>query len=99
MIYCGEPDTKAAFIEPLATAERYRQQGLAKACIYESLKRCRALGADIVYVVPDEEPYSWYKRIGFEQKTKSYGWSKSWRNSVNGPRDVSALEILAAREG
>lgn len=83
--FCGmwyDPDTKAAFIEPLATAEKHRHLGLARACIYESMKRCREFGADIVYVVPDEEPYSWYKRIGFEPKTKSYGWSKSWRTPL-----------------
>ncbi|OKP82155.1 GNAT family N-acetyltransferase [Paenibacillus sp. P32E] len=80
--FCGmwlDTDTKAAFIEPLATAEKYRHQGLAKACIYESMKKCKELGANIVFVAPDEEPYPWYKSIGFKQTSKSYCWSKSWK--------------------
>ncbi|MCL6603987.1 MAG: GNAT family N-acetyltransferase [Paenibacillus sp.] len=79
--FCGmwfDSDTKAAFIEPLVTAEKYRQQGLAKACIYESMKKCKELGADIIFVAPDEEPYRWYKSIGFKQISKSYCWSKSF---------------------
>lgn len=78
--FCGmwfDEVTKAAFIEPMATAEKYRHQGLAKACIYESMKKCKELGANIVFVAPDEEPFAWYKGIGFKQAAKSYCWSKS----------------------
>jgi predicted N-acetyltransferase YhbS len=70
--------TRAAFIEPLATADKYQQQGLARACIYASMKKCQALGAGIVFVVPDEEPYPWYKRLGFQPAAKNHGWSKRW---------------------
>lgn len=78
--FCGmwfDIDTKAAFIEPLATAQRYRSQGLARACIYESMRKCKELGADIVFVEPDVKPLEWYKSIGFKQAYKSYCWSKS----------------------
>lgn len=79
--FCGmwfDFDTKAAFIEPMATGEKYRRQGLAKACIYESMKQCKKLGANVVYVVPDEEPYPWYKSMGFNQTSESYCWSKTF---------------------
>ncbi|MGG0824663.1 GNAT family N-acetyltransferase [Paenibacillus turicensis] len=58
--------------------EKYRRQGLAKACIYESMKQCKKLGANVVYVVPDEEPYPWYKSMGFKQTLESYCWSKTF---------------------
>ncbi len=77
--FCGmwyDIDTKAAFIEPLATAQKYRNMGLAKACIYESMKKCKEFGAKVVYVEPDEEALEWYKKIGFKEAYKSYCWSK-----------------------
>ncbi|OPZ84653.1 MAG: Acetyltransferase (GNAT) family protein [Firmicutes bacterium ADurb.Bin419] len=77
--FCGvwfDEYTKSAYIEPLATAQRYRGMGLAKACIYESMKKCKAIGAKIIYVEPDIDAVEWYKKIGFKQAYKSYCWSK-----------------------
>lgn len=78
--FCGmwfDEDTKSAFIEPLATAEKYRNHGLAKASIYESMKKCKDIGAKIVYVEPDEEALGCYEKIGFKQAYKSYCWRKN----------------------
>lgn len=77
--FCGmwfDEDTKSAFIEPLATAQRYRNLGLAKACIYESMQICKNIGAKIVYVEPDDSALEWYKKAGFKQAYKSYCWRK-----------------------
>ncbi len=77
--FCGvwfDEYTKSAFIEPLVTAQRYRGMGLAKACVYESMKKCKAIGAEIIYVEPDIDVVEWYKKIGFKQAYKSYCWSK-----------------------
>lgn len=77
--FCGmwfDKDTSSAFIEPLATCKRNRNLGLAKACIYESMKKCRSLGADIAFVEPDEEALDFYERIGFKEAYKIYCWSK-----------------------
>lgn len=71
-----DKDTKSAFIEPLATAQIHRKLGLARACIYESMKKCKEIGARVVFVEPDEKPFEWYKKIGFNQAYKSYCWEK-----------------------
>ncbi|MNJ37605.1 hypothetical protein D3C77_324330 [compost metagenome] len=79
--FCGmwfDSDTKAAFNEPLPTAVKYKHQVLATTCIYESMQKYKALGANILFVAPDDKPYPWYKSIGFEQTSKSYCWSKSF---------------------
>lgn len=77
--FCGmwfDEVTKSAFIEPLATLQRYRGKGLARACIYESMKKCKEIGAKIVFVESDVKPFEWYKEIGFKSEYKSYCWSK-----------------------
>ncbi len=77
--FCGvwfDEYTKSAYIEPLATAQRYRGMGLAKACIYESMKKCKNIGAKTIYVEPDIDAVEWYKKTGFKQAYKSYWWSK-----------------------
>lgn len=54
---------KIATIEPVGTHEDYRFLGLAKAAIYEGIKRCLNLGATHIYVGSDQK---FYKKIGFE---------------------------------
>jgi GNAT superfamily N-acetyltransferase len=77
--FCGmwfDEETKSASIEPLATAQRHRSIGLARACIYKSMEKCKNIGAKIVYVEPDAEALEWYKKIGFKEAFKGYCWSK-----------------------
>lgn len=77
--FCGiwyDQDTKAAFIEPLATAPGYRKLGLASACVYESVRKCREIGAVNVFVEPDEEAFEWYMRLGFKKAYDSHCWVK-----------------------
>jgi len=77
--FCGiwyDQDTRAAFIEPLATAPGYRKLGLASACILESIRKCREIGAVNVFVEPDEEAFEWYTRIGFKKTCYSHCWVK-----------------------
>jgi GNAT superfamily N-acetyltransferase len=78
--FCGmwfDDYTKSAFIEPLATAVIYRNLGLARACIVESIRKCQVKGARIVFVEPDHRALEWYKKIGFKPAYKSYCWNKS----------------------
>jgi predicted N-acetyltransferase YhbS len=57
----------------MVTAKGYRNLGLGKACVYNSLKILKSYGCRTVFVDPDEEPYNYYLRIGFE--TQSYGYA------------------------
>lgn len=54
---------KVATLEPVGTHEDYRHMGLAKAAIYEGIKRIEELGATKLYVGSDQK---FYKKIGFE---------------------------------
>lgn len=77
--FCGmwfDEVTKSAFIEPVATAQKYRNNGLARACIYKSMELCKNIGTKIVYVEPDDIALEWYKKIGFKEAFKGYCWSK-----------------------
>lgn len=81
--FCGiwfDDDNKEAYLEPLATAKEYRNLGLAKCCVYEALKKCEALGTKYVYVEPDDEPYEFYKKIGFTAKVREgRQWTKKFK--------------------
>ncbi len=58
-----DPANKLAVLEPLGTHKDFRKRGLAKAAVYEGIKRCMALGAEKIYVGSDQD---FYKAIGFE---------------------------------
>ena len=57
------PDTDYAYVEPVCTVPKYRGRGIAKALLYESMNRVRALGAKEAYVISDQ-PF--YGKLGFE---------------------------------
>ena len=55
--FCGmwyEPVNKIAYVEPVATDPDFRRMGLAKAAIWEGIRRCAVLGATVVYVGSDQ---------------------------------------------
>ena len=54
---------KVGILEPLGTHRDYRKMGLAKACVYEGIKRCMALGATTINVGSDQD---FYKAVGFK---------------------------------
>lgn len=66
-----DEDNHEAYLEPLATLKKYRNLGLAKACVYASLRKCKEIGVMYAYVDPDEEAYDFYKKIGFVTKVRA----------------------------
>ena len=62
-----------AYVEPVVTVSEHRKQGLAKAVIYESCSRAKALGAKRAVVVSDQE---FYFRIGFTLSSEVYDWAR-----------------------
>lgn len=63
-----------AYVEPVATVPEHRNQGLAKAAIYEACTRANILGAERAVVVSDQ---TFYFRIGFTLSSEVYAWVKS----------------------
>lgn len=74
--HCGVWYTKGdtAYLEPVVTVPEHRERGLAKAVIYEAVRRAKALGANRATVLSDQE---FYYRIGFECSSEVYCWKKS----------------------
>lgn len=65
--YCGlwlAPGTDYVYVEPVCTVPKHRGKGLAKAVLFEALRKARALGAKKAYVISDME---FYKKLGFVQ--------------------------------
>ena len=58
-----DPLNHIAILEPVGTHRNYRKMGLAKAAIFEGLKRSMELGSTKGYVGSDQD---FYKAIGFE---------------------------------
>jgi len=74
--FCGmfyEPINQIAYVEPVATDPNYRRMGLGKAAVFEGLRRCGALGADVAYVGSDQE---FYLSFGFKVVSTSECWLK-----------------------
>jgi predicted N-acetyltransferase YhbS len=74
--FCGMwyiPQNEVAYLEPLATDPDYRRMGMARAAVYESMRRVKALGARKVYVGSAQE---FYLALGFEVKFTAYPWAK-----------------------
>lgn len=68
--FCGfwyDETTQIAYLEPMVTLEKYRNLGLGKAAVYNSFQILQKYGCKKVFVDPDEEPYNYYRKIGFEQ--------------------------------
>jgi predicted N-acetyltransferase YhbS len=75
--YCGMwvvPQNKYAYVEPVATVPEYRRKGFGKAAVLESLRRAKALGAEIAWVGSDIE---FYQALGFETMFKFETWVKT----------------------
>jgi len=72
--YCGMwyiPQHQVAYLEPLATDPDFRRMGLARAAVYESMRRVQAQGAKIVWVGSGQD---FYIDIGFQQMFSVYPW-------------------------
>ncbi len=74
--HCGmwyEEGEKTAYIEPVCTVAEYRNKGLAKIAVYESMKRCSKLGAKRAIVISNQE---FYYKIGFKVSSTYFFWEK-----------------------
>ncbi len=81
-VYCGlwyEPHSQFAYVEPVATDPDFRRLGLARAALYEGIKRSAALGANVAYVGSDQE---FYLALGFRKIFTSRCWVKSWSEGI-----------------
>lgn len=77
--FCGfwyEDKTQTGYLEPMVTAKEYRNLGLGKACVFHSLQILKSNGCKKVFVDPDEEPYNYYCKIGFEKNNYSQCYKK-----------------------
>ena len=70
-LYTG-PDI--AQIEDVATLEEHRGKGYATALVLHAAHEARRVGADLVYLVADDEdwPKLWYGRLGFDVVGRIY---------------------------
>jgi ribosomal protein S18 acetylase RimI-like enzyme len=70
-LYIGED---IAQIEDVATLEEHRDKGYATAVVLRAAQEAREQGADLVYLVADEEdwPKEWYWRLGFDVVGRIY---------------------------
>jgi GNAT superfamily N-acetyltransferase len=75
---CGmfyQPNCAYAYVEPVATDPAYRRLGLGRAAVIEGIRRCRSLGAKMVYVGSDQE---FYLSMGFHVIHISQCWFRTW---------------------
>jgi ribosomal protein S18 acetylase RimI-like enzyme len=63
-----------AQIEDVATAESHRNRGLASAIVTVAIRKARAAGADLVFLLADEDdwPKELYRRLGFDEIGRNY---------------------------
>lgn len=74
--HCGmwyDADREEAYIEPVVTIPEYRNLGLAKAAVYESVNRCILMGAKSAQVISNQQ---FYYRIGFEKSSVYTFWKR-----------------------
>ena len=64
-----------ASLEPVATVPAYRRKGLARAAVYEAMRRVADLGARRIFVGSDQE---FYLAIGFELMYSGHHWVKKF---------------------
>jgi predicted N-acetyltransferase YhbS len=62
-------------LEPVGTTPEHRRKGLARAVVYEAIRRAAALGAQKVVVGAGLQ---FYLDIGFEKVHTSYVWLKQF---------------------
>ena len=68
--FCGfwyDETTQTAYLEPMVTLEQYRNKGLGKAAVFHSLRILQKYGCKKAFVDPDDAPYQYYIKIGFER--------------------------------
>lgn len=63
---------KLAYMEPLCTIPEYRHKGLAAAALSAHYRRMKELGAECMTGGGNE----FYRRIGYNRKSMTYGWKK-----------------------
>lgn len=76
-VYCGmwyEPECREAYLEPLCTDPSYRRLGLAKAALYEAMRRTQSMGA--LSCIAGGQPF--YEKVGFVQEFVKQDWEKTW---------------------
>lgn len=74
--FCGfwyVPEKRYGVIEPLATDPDYRRMGLARAGIWEGVRRCRDEGAEVIYVGSTQPLYT---SVGFKHIYSTRCWQK-----------------------
>lgn len=78
MTYVAE--NRYGVIEPVCTHPEHERKGLARALIYESLQRIKALGATDAYVgTGDGMAANWlYEATGFNEVYHATVWRKQW---------------------
>lgn len=79
--FCGlwfDKETRCAYIEPLVRDSKYTNMGLGQILLYETMKKCRKLGANSIFTVPNENSIKFYKKAGFTQKVNQDYWIKKW---------------------
>lgn len=79
--FCGfwyENKTQTGYLEPMVTAKGYRKHGLGKAAVFNSLRLLKSYGCKKVFVDPDEEPYNYYCKIGFEKSNYCQCYKKDF---------------------
>lgn len=59
------------YVEPVATDPDFRRMGLGKAAVLEGIRRCAEIGAEMAYVLSDQE---FYKAIGFKKVFNADCW-------------------------
>ena len=60
------PNTDYAYLEPLCVIPSARGKGIAKALVYEGLRRVKEMGAKKVYVISD---MPFYEKLGFQKES------------------------------
>lgn len=67
-------DGGIAQIEDVATSPEHRNHGHASAVVLRALEEARAAGADLVFLVADDEdwPKDWYAKLGFDAVGRYY---------------------------
>ena len=79
--FCGfwyDETTQTAYLEPMVTLDKYHNMGLGKAVVYNSFKILQKKGCKSVFVDPDDKPYDYYLKIGFEHFDYARYYHKSY---------------------
>jgi GNAT superfamily N-acetyltransferase len=66
-------------VEDVNTLERFRGRGLASAIVVAASTWARNRGADLVFLVADDEdwPKALYRRLGFDELARSWGFTRT----------------------